>query len=163
MFSNPIWTLQMLLYRRIITPMSHGSIPIGAPPSPYLPNQGSLDPFMLTTHLLADDDSNNIIIESEESSIRTKTTWTLLLYLTSQAEGCQGGETVFFPFDRRVAKEEVAIAPETGMLLLHKHGRDCMLVSTHQRFFFAPSTTRKPRSGTCPPFLGEARTSLEPC
>lgn len=62
-----------------------------------------------------------------------KTTWTLLLYLTSAADGCQGGETVFYPHDRRSAKEEIAVPPETGMLLLHKHGDDCMLVSVLQR------------------------------
>lgn len=68
-------------------------------------------------------------VESDRGPIAAKTTWTLLLYLTSSADGCQGGETVFFPNDRRTAKEEVAVAPETGMLLLHKHGGDCMLVS----------------------------------
>ena len=61
--------------------------------------------------------------------VPTKTTWTLLLYLTSAADGCSGGETVFYPHDRRSAKEAIAVAPETGMLLLHKHGDDCMLVS----------------------------------
>jgi hypothetical protein len=40
-----------------------------------------------------------------------------------------GGETVFYPHDRRSAKEEIAVSLETGMLLLHKHGHDCMLVS----------------------------------
>lgn len=35
-----------------------------------------------------DDDSNNITFESYRGQI---------LYLTSQAEGCQGDETVFFP------------------------------------------------------------------
>jgi len=54
-----------------------------------------------------------------------------------------GGETVFYPFDRRVAKEEIAISPETGMLLLHKHGNDCMLVSEEISFvssFFVPTS-----------------------
>ncbi|KAF3765090.1 hypothetical protein M406DRAFT_356805 [Cryphonectria parasitica EP155] len=73
------------------------------------------------------DDSNVVQIESDHGPVVTKTTWTLLLYLTSAADGCQGGETVFFPHDRRVTKEEVAVPPETGMLLLHKHGNDCML------------------------------------
>ncbi len=59
-----------------------------------------------------------------------KTTWTLLLYLTSSADGCTGGDTVFYPNDRKSGKEEIAVAPETGMLLLHKHGQDCMLVCT---------------------------------
>lgn len=82
------------------------------------------------TDPLQDDDSNTIISEFDRGKpITTKTTWTLLLYLTSAADGCRGGETVFFPNDRRVAKEEVAVAPETGMVLLHKHGDDCMLVS----------------------------------
>jgi len=40
-----------------------------------------------------------------------------------------GGETVFYPHDRRLAKEEIVVSPEAGMLLLHKHGDDCMLVS----------------------------------
>lgn len=67
-------------------------------------------------------------MDSDEGPVLTKTTWTLLLYLTSAADGCQGGETVFHPNDRQVAKEEVAVPPETGMLLLHSHGDDCMLV-----------------------------------
>ncbi|KAK7740674.1 hypothetical protein SLS53_005142 [Cytospora paraplurivora] len=76
------------------------------------------------------DDSNAITSAfDQEAPVPTKTTWTLLLYLTSEADGCRGGETVFFPNDRRVAKEEVAVPPETGMVLLHKHGDDCMMVS----------------------------------
>ncbi|KAK4229039.1 putative prolyl 4-hydroxylase 4 [Podospora fimiseda] len=75
------------------------------------------------------DDSNNVSLSTPIAPAPTqaKTTWTLLLYLTSQAEGCMGGETVFYPHDRRLAREEIPIAPETGMLLLHKHGDDCML------------------------------------
>lgn len=85
---------------------------------------------MMTDGCVADDDSNTIISDFDHGKpITTKTTWTLLLYLTSEADGCRGGETVFFPNDRRVAKEEIAVAPETGMVLLHKHGDDCMLVS----------------------------------
>lgn len=41
-----------------------------------------------------------------------------------------GGETVFHPHDRVSPKDEIAVSLETGMLLLHKHGRDCMLVSS---------------------------------
>ncbi|KAI0384351.1 hypothetical protein F5Y04DRAFT_248168 [Hypomontagnella monticulosa] len=76
------------------------------------------------------DDSNLVQLPNANEShgvTSTKTTWTLLLYLTSTAEGCTGGETVFYPLDRKSSKEEVAIAPETGMLLLHKHGDDCLL------------------------------------
>ena len=61
--------------------------------------------------------------------IPARTTWTLLLYLTSAADGCQGGETVFYTNDRPNDKEAVPVQPENGMLLLHKHGNDCMLVS----------------------------------
>lgn len=50
----------------------------------------------------------------------------MLLYLT---DDCVGGETVFYPQDRELEKEAVVIAPEAGMLLLHKHGNDCLLVS----------------------------------
>ncbi|KAL6885971.1 hypothetical protein GGI43DRAFT_426471 [Trichoderma evansii] len=69
------------------------------------------------------DDSNNLMLDS----VSVKTTWTLLLYLTSAAEGCIGGETVFYPHDRKSAAEEIAVSLETGMLLLHKHGDDCLL------------------------------------
>ncbi|KAI2632880.1 hypothetical protein GGS21DRAFT_146322 [Xylaria nigripes] len=75
------------------------------------------------------DDSNLVEVPSDEGpeSIRAKTTWTALLYLTSSADGVIGGETVFYPHDRKSAKEELIIAPETGMLLLHKHGDNCLL------------------------------------
>ncbi|OTB02876.1 hypothetical protein M426DRAFT_322298 [Hypoxylon sp. CI-4A] len=76
------------------------------------------------------DDSNLVTLPSSDESanpISTKTTWTLLLYLTSVTEGSIGGETVFYPFDRKSQKEEIAIPPETGLLLLHKHGDDCLL------------------------------------
>ncbi|KAL7918865.1 hypothetical protein ACQKWADRAFT_303041 [Trichoderma austrokoningii] len=69
------------------------------------------------------DDSNNLMLDS----VPVKTTWTLLLYLTSAAEGCIGGETVFYPHDCKSAAEEIAVSLETGMLLLHKHGDDCLL------------------------------------
>lgn len=67
-----------------------------------------------------------------------KTTWTLLLYLTSAAEGCVGGETVFYPHDRRSAKEEIAVPLETGMVLLHKHGDDCLLVRLPSKMLSLP-------------------------
>ncbi|KAK3298329.1 uncharacterized protein B0H64DRAFT_384759 [Chaetomium fimeti] len=74
------------------------------------------------------DDSNTVALKTETGgSLPARTTWTLLLYLTSSADGCTGGETVFYPHDRRSAKEEIAVTLETGMLLLHKHGHDCML------------------------------------
>jgi hypothetical protein len=68
-------------------------------------------------------------------SIPAKTTWTLLLYLSSPATGCIGGETVFYP-ERGPSKkggaktpnpEPVVIGLQVGMALLHKHGADCLL------------------------------------
>ncbi|KAI0975848.1 hypothetical protein F4678DRAFT_285114 [Xylaria arbuscula] len=75
------------------------------------------------------DDYNLVDVPSEDGSknIRAKTTWTALLYLTSATDGVLGGETVFYPNDRKSAREELVIAPETGMLLLHKHGDNCLL------------------------------------
>jgi hypothetical protein len=90
------------------------------------------------TNFCIDDDSNHIPLTSEDGQrVTARTTWTLLLYLSSAADGCIGGETVFYPRDRRNAKEATEVAPETGMLLLHKHGDDCMLVSHLSRVDWA--------------------------
>jgi len=75
------------------------------------------------------DDSNNIVFPGTPP-VPAKTTWTLLLYLTSPATGCQGGETVFYP--EAPSKREAAPLPvvadlEVGLALLHRHGRDCLL------------------------------------
>lgn len=65
--------------------------------------------------------------------MQARTTWTLLLYLTSPATGCIGGETVFYPDPPKKASkkepppEPIAVGLEVGMALLHKHGKDCML------------------------------------
>ncbi|KAG6091672.1 hypothetical protein E4U30_006432 [Claviceps sp. LM220 group G6] len=74
------------------------------------------------------DDSNNLILATEPPT-PVRTTWTLLLYLTSSTEGCIGGETVFYPRDRPLQEEAIAVSLETGTLLLHKHGEDCLLVN----------------------------------
>jgi hypothetical protein len=80
-----------------------------------------------------DDDSNTVTLPSSANNpaIPAKTTWTLLLYLTSPATGCMGGETVFYPDPPKGKKdkspEPVVVDLEVGMALLHKHGRDCML------------------------------------
>lgn len=58
--------------------------------------------------------------------------------LTTPPPPSNGGETVFYPHDRRSAKEAVSVTPETGMLLLHKHGDDCMLVSCSITFILSP-------------------------
>ncbi|KAJ3724284.1 hypothetical protein DFJ43DRAFT_598197 [Lentinula guzmanii] len=76
------------------------------------------------------DDSNNVIVPSSPRDIPARTTWTLLLYLTSQATGCVGGETVFYPDPptKKVAPPEPIIVDlEAGMALLHRHGAECML------------------------------------
>ncbi|KAI0401574.1 hypothetical protein F4802DRAFT_421750 [Xylaria palmicola] len=83
---------------------------------------------MLTVSRIPDDDSNLVDVPSDDGSesIQAKTTWTALLYLTSAADGVLGGETVFYPNDRK-SVQELVIAPETGMLLLHRHGDECLL------------------------------------
>lgn len=80
----------------------------------------------------SDDDSNNITFSSPDSTepIKAKTTWTLLLYLTSPATGCTGGETVFYPdplSKREATPAPVVVGLDVGMALLHRHGQDCML------------------------------------
>lgn len=79
-----------------------------------------------------DDDANNISFPSasSESSVPAKTTWTLLLYLTSPVTGCEGGETVFYPdppSKREAAPPPVVAELDIGMALLHRHGKDCLL------------------------------------
>ncbi|OJD34804.1 oxoglutarate iron-dependent oxygenase [Diplodia corticola] len=78
------------------------------------------------------DDFNSVVIPGERD-IQARTTWTLLLYLTSPATGCLGGETVFYPDPPKKASkkdpppEPIVVGLEVGMALLHKHGADCML------------------------------------
>jgi len=77
------------------------------------------------------DQSNVLTLPTKPSPTPAKTTWTLLLYLTSPATGCVGGETVFYPDDlphkSSPIDKEVVVGLETGMVLLHKHGNECML------------------------------------
>ncbi|KAF2095582.1 hypothetical protein NA57DRAFT_67936 [Rhizodiscina lignyota] len=75
------------------------------------------------------DDSNHVTVNG---NVPAKTTWTLLLYLTSPSTGCIGGETVFYPEPATKKKgqpipEPIVVELETGMALLHRHGADCML------------------------------------
>lgn len=65
-------------------------------------------------------------IEFREPRVKAKTTWTLLIYLTT----CEGGETVFYPEStnkKGPQPEPIVVGLEAGMALLHKHGDDCML------------------------------------
>ncbi|KAH7333430.1 hypothetical protein BKA65DRAFT_44839 [Rhexocercosporidium sp. MPI-PUGE-AT-0058] len=79
------------------------------------------------------DESNILTLATKPTPTPAKTTWTLLLYLTSPSTGCIGGETVFYPDEmtfrgkKNVVEKEVVVGLETGMCLLHKHGNDCML------------------------------------
>ncbi|KAM5440349.1 hypothetical protein McanMca71_003830 [Microsporum canis] len=62
--------------------------------------------------------------------VRARTSWTLLIYLST----CSGGETAFYPepaagAGRRKGKvvEPVVVGMEAGMALLHRHGDECLL------------------------------------
>lgn len=77
------------------------------------------------------DDFNNVTVPGSPP-MSGRTTWTLLLYLTSPATGCIGGETVFYPDPPKKRSKEplpepLVIGLETGLALLHRHGADCML------------------------------------
>ncbi|KAL1962491.1 hypothetical protein VTN77DRAFT_9612 [Rasamsonia byssochlamydoides] len=72
------------------------------------------------------DDSNTLQFsppsgpESGSGSVPARTTWTLLIYLTT----AEGGETVFYPDG---GAKPISVAPEVGMALLHRHGERCLL------------------------------------
>jgi hypothetical protein len=75
-----------------------------------------------------DDEANNITLpppNSRSKATPARTTWTLLVYLTS----CTGGETIFYPEPTRANRkpEPIAVAPEVGMALLHRHGDHSMI------------------------------------
>ncbi|KAJ5989062.1 hypothetical protein N7481_004272 [Penicillium waksmanii] len=74
-----------------------------------------------------DDESNALTFlpPSSTKSVPARTTWTLLIYLTT----CSGGETVFYPEPTRADPnpEPISVAPEAGLALLHRHGDHCML------------------------------------
>ena len=89
--------------------------------------------------MLEDDESNSITLPTRPPT-PAKTTWTLLIYLTSPTTGCIGGETVFYPEHRSsklaikksssevgLRAEPIVVGLETGMALLHRHGHQCML------------------------------------
>ncbi|KAF2223933.1 hypothetical protein BDZ85DRAFT_94886 [Elsinoe ampelina] len=81
--------------------------------------------------------------DGSKEKVQGRTTWTLLIYLSGPATGCEGGETVFYPEDESMGgfgkgsakgngieemmKNKVVASMEVGMALLHKHGRDCLL------------------------------------
>ena len=70
------------------------------------------------------DESNKLHFGPDR--LPAKTTWTLLIYLTT----CEGGETAFYPEPSKKGERTpvpVIVGLETGMALLHKHGDDCLL------------------------------------
>jgi hypothetical protein len=78
-----------------------------------------------------DDDSNNVTVPGSPPT-PARTTWTLLLYLTSPATGCIGGETAFYPESPKKKSKDASPEPfvvdlDVGLALLHRHGADCML------------------------------------
>lgn len=71
------------------------------------------------------DDSNKLMF-GDQPSVAAKTTWTLLIYLST----CEGGETVFYPEVQRKGApvpEPVVAEVEPGLALLHRHGDECLL------------------------------------
>ncbi|ETS84266.1 hypothetical protein PFICI_02291 [Pestalotiopsis fici W106-1] len=111
-------------------------------PGSLLYNVGASACFPMTPHEpRLYDDFNDVTLPAtidRPEAVSTRTTWTLLLYLTSAAEGCLGGQTVFYPHDRKVGKEAIEVELETGMLLLHKHGDDCLLCDLYCKTIEAP-------------------------
>ncbi|KAJ2902775.1 putative L-ascorbic acid binding protein [Zalerion maritima] len=130
-FALRLWAetgLEELVNREEYLPLWGGEV-VGLNPNirVYRYSQGQFfdchyDDYNLVTLPKSPDSSSG-----DKTPVSCKTTWTLLLYLTSAAEGCIGGETVFYPNDCQLESEAIAVSLETGMLLLHKHGEDCML------------------------------------
>ncbi|KAJ5584550.1 uncharacterized protein N7459_004350 [Penicillium hispanicum] len=73
------------------------------------------------------DEANSLTFlpSGATKSTAARTTWTLLIYLTT----CAGGETVFYPEPTRTDRNPspISVAPEVGMALFHRHGDRCML------------------------------------
>ncbi|KAF8498350.1 hypothetical protein JB92DRAFT_2744718 [Gautieria morchelliformis] len=53
--------------------------------------------------------------------------WTLLIYLTGEAQGVVGGQTVFYRERRGEQTEEIVASLARGTALVHRHGHECML------------------------------------
>ncbi|KAJ5601789.1 hypothetical protein N7510_011323 [Penicillium lagena] len=93
----------------------------------YMPTLICPHIYMYTNIYTPDDESKALTFTSPSTSNPTpaRTTWTLLIYLTS----CTGGSTTFYPDATRANPhpEPISVAPETGLALLHRHGERCML------------------------------------
>lgn len=56
--------------------------------------------------------------------------WTILIYLSGQEDGVVGGETVFYTEDgvgKNKRQREIIAPLSRGTLLLHRHGKECLL------------------------------------
>lgn len=93
-------------------------------PPPSITNSTSTGQNCCYLIFYPDDDSNAITLSNIPEA---KTTWTLLIYLST----CVGGETVFYPEipsnSKQKAQDGIVVQPEVGMALLHKHGQECLL------------------------------------
>ncbi|ODV96353.1 hypothetical protein PACTADRAFT_41543 [Pachysolen tannophilus NRRL Y-2460] len=76
-----------------------------------------------------DDDVNSTVLDSTNDTnnkkiLNGRTKWTMLMYLTGDEE-FTGGNTIFYPATSNGVL--VDLHPSKGMVLLHKHGQDCLL------------------------------------
>ncbi|KAI0319370.1 hypothetical protein OF83DRAFT_1055091 [Amylostereum chailletii] len=53
--------------------------------------------------------------------------WTLLIYLSGVEDGVVGGETIFYPTDKRKSSGAITAPLTRGTALLHRHGHECLL------------------------------------
>lgn len=71
-------------------------------------------------------DTSNKVLAPGNGNLAGKTTWTLLIYLTS----CEGGETAFYPepvSKRDKTPDPISVDPQVGSALLHRHFPECLL------------------------------------
>lgn len=71
-------------------------------------------------------DMSNKVLAPGNAKLAGKTTWTLLIYLTS----CGGGETAFYPepaSKRDKTPDPILVDPQVGSALLHRHFPECLL------------------------------------
>ncbi|KAK5092526.1 hypothetical protein LTR70_001894 [Exophiala xenobiotica] len=69
------------------------------------------------------DESNRVV---GQEGVAAKTTWTLLVYLTT----CEGGATAFYPeapSKRDRQPDPVLVDPQAGSALFHRHFPECLL------------------------------------
>ncbi|KAH9945952.1 uncharacterized protein BXZ73DRAFT_36990 [Epithele typhae] len=62
-----------------------------------------------------------------DTATGAKSEWTLLIYLTGEQDGVQGGETIFYKEQRGKPTESIIPPLHRGTALLHRHGQDCLL------------------------------------